>query len=150
MLGACTGNSDTSSLLVLSSTINFAMARAPRRRRASHNTVLSNSSTTSSSLPFQNVVDDLTTSRKFTSPNSASEAINQIDARPHLEGTAPANGFARTRNSVLSALAQTTIPAWATTVVMVSLIFGGCCTNVRQILFSTLLAPQGHTASDAA
>ncbi|KAI5789154.1 UAA transporter family-domain-containing protein [Geopyxis carbonaria] len=108
------------------------MARAPRRRKGSHqNPVLSTGSAASiASLPSQTVVDDPSISRKFTSRSSPPEVINQIDARPHLEGTASANGFAKTRSSVFSALAQTTIPVWATTVVMVSLIFGGCCTNV--------------------
>lgn len=54
----------------------------------------------------------------LTSPPSPG---SHIDARPHLEGR---------RAGLLSALAQCTVPAWASTVVMVSLIFGGCCSNV--------------------
>lgn len=50
----------------------------------------------------------------------------KIDARPHLEAGA-ANG----RAFGISALAQTTIPIWVQTFVMISLIFGGCCSNVR-------------------
>ena len=54
---------------------------------------------------------------------------SKIDARPHLEAGA-ANGYS-TRALGISALAQTTVPVWVQTFVMISLIFGGCCSNVR-------------------
>ena len=62
--------------------------------------------------------------------DSLSATINRIDARPHLEGTQPLSAFTKTSNTIFSALAQSTVPAWAQTVVMISLIFGGCCSNV--------------------
>lgn len=67
-----------------------------------------------------------------TDAPTTTEGISKIDARPHLEGNAGSkNVFPST---ALSALAQATIPIWVQTVVMIGLIFGGCCSNVRALL----------------
>lgn len=64
--------------------------------------------------------------------DAPTEGISKIDARPHLEGNAGAkNGFPSSTSTALSALAQATIPMWVQTVIMIGLIFGGCCSNVR-------------------
>lgn len=52
----------------------------------------------------------------------------KIDVRPRLDNSASSGGDGGV--STLSALAQATVPAWVHTAVMVSLIFGGCCSNV--------------------
>jgi UDP-xylose/UDP-N-acetylglucosamine transporter B4 len=56
--------------------------------------------------------------------------MNQIDARPHLEGGSAYSTKTSAASGIFSALAQSTIPVWAQTAVMVALIFGGCCSNV--------------------
>lgn len=61
---------------------------------------------------------------RATSSERPADNINKIDARPRLD-SASGGGV-----STLSALAQATVPAWVQTAVMVSLIFGGCCSNV--------------------
>lgn len=61
---------------------------------------------------------------RATSSEPAAD-INKIDARARLDGATSGGGV-----STLSALAQATVPAWVQTAVMVSLIFGGCCSNV--------------------
>lgn len=69
-------------------------------------------------------------------PDASTEGISKIDARPHLEGNAGSkNVFPST---ALSALAQATIPIWVQTAVMIGLIFGGCCSNVRALLTAFL------------
>ncbi|RPB17703.1 UAA transporter [Morchella conica CCBAS932] len=60
---------------------------------------------------------------RATSSEPAAD-INKIDARARLDGATSGGGV-----STLSALAQATVPAWVQTAVMVSLIFGGCCSN---------------------
>ena len=56
--------------------------------------------------------------------------MNQIDARPHLEGGSAYSAKTSAASGIFSALAQSTVPVWAQTTVMVALIFGGCCSNV--------------------
>lgn len=109
------------------------MARMPRRRKSSYqNASAAPAIPAAAPLPE----DD----RDDASP------VSQIDARPHLEGNGKtANGFALRSTSAFSALAQSTIPAWVQTAVMVSLIFGGCCSNVFALEAIVKIEPQsGH------
>lgn len=105
------------------------MARnATRRRKGSAvpptpSTVVDSTTATTRSNPIRNPL--------LPPPAPANDVvISQIDARPHLEGAASSGTLSRASSTVISALAQSTIPAWASTAVMVSLIFGGCCSNV--------------------
>ncbi|KAI5817146.1 UAA transporter family-domain-containing protein [Pyronema omphalodes] len=63
--------------------------------------------------------------------SSRESKTQEIDARPHLE--AAAAGVIKAPEvppTIYGVLAQCTLPAWMSTVVMVWLIFGGCCSNV--------------------
>ncbi|KAF8467706.1 UAA transporter family-domain-containing protein [Kalaharituber pfeilii] len=83
--------------------------------------------------------DDITVTERSISPATTS----QINARPHLEAVA-ANGLPKPAFGI-SALAQTTIPMWVQTFVMISLIFGGCCSNVFALEAIVKEEPQsGH------
>ncbi|KAI5850411.1 UAA transporter [Morchella snyderi] len=67
----------------------------------------------------------------------------KIDVRPRLYNSASSGGDGGV--STLSALAQATVPAWVHTAVMVSLIFGGCCSNVFALEAIIKTEPQsGH------
>ena len=81
--------------------------------------------------------------RTGASPSQAS-----IDTDPHIHGKLAWHKALATAGAV----AHTTLPAWIQTAVMVGLIFGGCCSNVRwPLTLATLdlsvpsgLCPRGH------
>jgi hypothetical protein len=136
------------------------MPRATRRRKGSHQ----NSSSTgplaspASIAPTTATEDFNPSNAHFKQSNhppqpSPPTEINRIDARPHLEGTtyslAGAGGtFAKKSTTIfLSVLAQSTVPMWVQTAVMVSLIFGGCCSNVRKYKLEYPLMGRGFKAT---
>jgi len=95
------------------------------RNKFTQNVASQATSTIPQSVPVTTTVtDDMAPERSVSPPTTS-----KIDARPHLEAGA-VNG----RAFSISALAQTTIPMWVQTFVMISLIFGGCCSNVRNFL----------------
>ena len=91
------------------------MARSTRRRKGSK--LESTPTASPAPSPSASVLDGC---------GPGPSKINQIDARPHLEGAASSGVFPK----AFGAFTMATIPAWAQTAVMVSLIFGGCCSNV--------------------
>lgn len=64
--------------------------------------------------------------RDRVSPTTGSQSRNSM-AKNNERRTAEA---AQGGLGVAAAAAQATLPSWATMVLMVSLIFGGCCSNV--------------------
>jgi len=97
------------------------------RSKSAQNVASLPTSTIPQSVLVTTVTDDMTAERPVSPPTTS-----KIDARPHLEAGA-ANGYSNQAFSI-SALAQTTIPMWVQTFIMISLIFGGCCSNVRNFL----------------
>jgi hypothetical protein len=68
--------------------------------------------------------------------NGTPLAPKQINARPHLENAESAKqlngGFGRhSALAIAGGVVQSTVPAWIQSCMMVGLIFGGCCSNVR-------------------
>lgn len=106
----------------------------PNRRRKNPPSIPSSSSPSAIAKPSAPTPTQQTL---MTSDTPEHEHIKRIDARPHLERGA--NGFQKPSTALFSALAQCTVPAWAWTATMISLIFGGCCSNVR--LFAPVQAP---------
>ncbi|KAI5809617.1 UAA transporter family-domain-containing protein [Peziza echinospora] len=91
----------------------------------------SNISKSASAIPSSTAEDQQqlpSSAERPVPPPTAVTTTSQINARPHLEAAVAANGMKRAFS--ISALAQTTIPMWVQTFVMISLIFGGCCSNV--------------------
>lgn len=92
-------------------------------------------STIPQSVTAITVTDDMVPERSVSPPTTS-----KIDARPHLEA-----GAASGRAFSISAVAQATIPMWVQTFVMISLIFGGCCSNVFALEAIVKEEPQsGH------
>lgn len=57
---------------------------------------------------------------------------SSVGANGHVNGSAAIQpSKAKKDTGVLAAVAHATVPSWANMVLMASLIFGGCCTNVR-------------------
>lgn len=58
------------------------------------------------------------------------------------------NGTDRNWTGILAATTHTTLPTWVTMVLMVSMIFGGCCSNVRYPSFQrTCIADEDNRYS---
>lgn len=84
-----------------------------------------------SSLNSQTTVNDGGFPR---SSQQSDGTISRKAERPGVDGERH-NGLA----DMASAAAQATLPAWINTVMMVSLIFGGCCANVCDVLRYTYI-----------
>ncbi len=72
------------------------------------------------------------------SANGSTIVAKEIDAAPSLERAEQAKYSSSGRHTMSKAIGfagavvHTTIPAWFNFGVMVALIFGGCCSNVRK------------------